>query len=54
MRMYRDMTAEERAEADATHEVYQVVIKQDAEWYMEWFDSLPAEQRELERQEDMF
>ena len=54
MRMYRDMTAEERAEADADFEFCQVVNKQDAEWEMERFDSLPPEQRELERQEAMF
>ena len=54
MKMYRDMTAEERAVVDQDHASYLETLKQDAEWYMEWFDSLDPDVRELERNEELF
>jgi hypothetical protein len=52
MKLYRDMTPEERAHADWEHELVMLANKRDAEWEMNWFDQLFPEQRKLERERE--
>lgn len=51
-KLYRDMTAEERAEADLWFSCALADNKEMAEQEMEWFDQLTPEVRARLRQED--
>lgn len=52
MRLYRDMTAEEREEVDRLFEDHLYWQKRDAEDLMEHHDSLPPEQRRAAAEEE--